>query len=416
MDKVELLAPAGSLDKLKMAIKYGADAVYIGGEEFSLRAAAENFTIENIKEGLDFAHERGKKVYVALNIIPRNGDLPVIAEYAKKLYNLGADAVIVSDLGAFSIIRETVPELPIHVSTQANNVNYQSCNMWYKMGASRIVLAREVYMDEIKAIRENLPEECEIEAFVHGAMCMSYSGRCLLSNFLTNRESNRGECAQPCRWKYYLMEEKRPGQYMPIMEDESGTFIFNSKDLCMIKHIPALIESGVKSFKIEGRVKSEYYVSTVVKAYRDAIDAYYRDPENYKFDNRWFEELKKVSHREYSEGFYFGKPEQIYTYGSYVRNYDIVGMVMDFDETTGIATIQQRNRFYKGDTVEFLPPVGDFFEHTVDYLKNAEGEDIDVAPHPQMTLKMKLLRPVERDTIVRKAVAIDKNGTDSRKN
>ena len=212
------------------------------------------------------------------------------------------------------------------------------------------------------------------------------------------------------------MEEKRPGQYMPIMEDESGTFIFNSKDLCMIKHIPALIESGVKSFKIEGRVKSEYYVSTVVKAYRDAIDAYYRDPENYKFDNRWFEELKKVSHREYSEGFYFGKPEQIYTYGSYVRNYDIVGMVTDFDETTGIATIQQRNRFYKGDTVEFLPPVGDFFEHTVDYLKNDEGEDIDVAPHPQMTLKMKLLRPVERDTIVRKAVAIDKNGTDSRKN
>lgn len=404
MDKVELLAPAGSLDKLKMAIKYGADAVYIGGKAFSLRAAAENFTLDKIKEGIDFAHERGKKVYVAINIIPRNDDLKIIPDYAGKLYELNADAVIVSDLGAFQLIHNEVPSLPIHISTQANNVNYKSCEVWHKMGASRIVLARELHIDEIKEIREHLPNECELEAFVHGAMCISYSGRCLLSNYLTNRDSNRGECAQPCRWKYYLMEEKRPNQYMPVFENEQGTFIFNSKDLCMIKHIPKLINSGIKSFKIEGRVKSEYYVATVVKAYREAIDSYYENGGNYKFDERWLDELKKVSHREYSEGFYFGNPEQIYTYGSYVRNYDIIGMVLNYDNETGIATIEQRNRFYKGDEIEFLPPVGDFYSQVVEYMENSEGEEIDVAPHPQMIVRMKVTRPVEKDTIVRKAV------------
>ncbi len=399
MKKVELLAPAGSLAKLKIAITYGADAVYIGGEEFSLRAAAENFSYDEMAEGIAFAHERGKKVYVALNIVPRSADLCKIADYAKKLYNLGADAVIVSDLGTFDIIREAAPDLDIHISTQANTVNYQTAKVWHKMGATRIVLARELTFEEIAEIRRELPEECEIEAFVHGAMCISYSGRCLMSNYLTSREGNRGECAQPCRWKYYLVEEKRPGQFMPIEENQKGTFIFNSKDMCMIEHIPRIIESGITSLKIEGRVKSEYYVATVVKAYREAIDAYY---EGKPFDKRWIEEVCKVSHREYSEGFYFGKPEQIYTYGSYVREYDIVGMVLDYKD--GIATIEQRNRFYKGETVEFLPPEGEYFSHEVTYMENAEGEEIEVAPHPQMIIKMPVDKPVSRDTIMRKKV------------
>jgi putative protease len=404
MDKVELLAPAGSLDKLKMAIKYGADAVYIGGEAFSLRAAAENFTDERIREGIKFAHKKGKRIYVAVNIIPKNDDLDIIYQYAKKLYDMEADAVIVSDLGAFHVIREAAPGLPVHISTQANNVNYKSCEVWHKMGASRIVLARELHINEIKEIRDKLPSECELEAFVHGAMCVSYSGRCLLSNYLTNRDSNRGECAQPCRWKYYLMEEMRPNQYMPVFENENGTFIFNSKDLCMIAHIPELIESGIKSLKIEGRVKSEYYVATVVKAYREAIDSYYENGAGYRFDKRWLDEINKVSHREYSEGFYFGNPEQIYTYGSYVRDYDIIGMVLSYDSDSGMATIEQRNRFYKGDSIEFLPPAGKFYSQIVEYMENSGGEEIQVAPHPQMILRMKVSRPVRPDTIVRKAV------------
>ncbi len=398
---LELLAPAGNLSKLKTAIIYGADAVYIGGEEFSLRTAADNFTYEEMKEGIAFAHERGKKVYVAVNIVPRSNELSKIGQYAKKLYEMGADAVIVSDLGAFSVIKKAAPDLPIHISTQANNTNFESANMWHSMGASRIVLARELSLSEIKTVRDNLPEECELEVFVHGAMCVSYSGRCLLSNYLTNRDSNKGECAQPCRWKYFLMEEKRPGEYFPIFENDKGTFIFNSKDLCMIEHIKELDKAGVLSLKIEGRVKSEYYVSTVVKAYRQAIDDYYAGKE---FDKKLFDEVLKVSHREYSKGFYFGNPEQIYTYGSYVRNYDIVGVVLSYDEETKMATIEQRNRFFKGDDVEFMPPRGDFIPCKIEKIITEEGEEVESAPHPQQILKIPVDTPLLKDTIMRKEV------------
>jgi len=398
---LELLAPAGNLSKLKTAIIFGADAVYIGGEEFSLRTAADNFTYEEMKEGISFAHERGKKVYVAVNIVPRSDELERIGEYAKKLYEMNADGVIVSDLGAFSVIKKAAPDLPIHISTQANNTNYESASLWHSMGATRIVLARELSLQEIKTVRENLPEDCEIEVFVHGAMCVSYSGRCLLSNYLTNRDSNKGECAQPCRWKYFLMEEKRPGEYMPVFENDKGTFIFNSKDLCMIEHIKELDEAGVKSLKIEGRVKSEYYVSTVVKAYRRAIDDYYAGKE---FDRKLFDEVLKVSHREYSKGFYFGNPEQIYTYGSYVRNYDIVGVVLEYDEKTKMAKIEQRNRFFKDDEVEFMPPVGDYVSQKITKILTEEGEEVTSAPHPQQILYIPVDTPLEKETIMRKEV------------
>ena len=321
MNKPEILAPAGSLAKLKYAVMYGADAVYIGGEAFSLRVAAKNFTLEEIKEGIEFAHQRGAKEYITANIIPHNSDLDSFPDFVRQVASLGADAIIISDLGAFSIVREVAPELDIHVSTQANNTNYASANMWYKLGAKRVILARDLSFEEIKEIRSKTPSDMEIECFVHGAMCVSYSGRCLLSNYLTHRDSNRGACSHPCRWKYYLMEEKRPGEYMPVFENERGTFIFNSKDLCMIEHIPELMDAGVTSFKIEGRVKNELYIATVVKAYRDAVDAYFENKDNYKVNEDILTELTKVSHREYTDGFYFGKPterHQLYTSNTYI--------------------------------------------------------------------------------------------------
>ena len=274
MNKPELLAPAGSRAKLKYAIMYGADAVNIGGEAFSLRVAAKNFTNEEIKEGIDFAHKYGKKVYITANIIPHNADLEAFPGFVREVYEMGADAIIVSDPGTFSIVKEVAPDLEIHISTQANNTNYKSAQFWCNLGAKRIVLARDLDFSEIAQIKQKLPQGCEIECFVHGAMCISYSGRCLLSNYMTHRDANKGACAHPCRWKYYLMEEKRPGEYMPVYENERGTFIYNSKDLCMVEHIPELIRAGIDSFKIEGRVKNELYVATVVKAYRRAIDAY----------------------------------------------------------------------------------------------------------------------------------------------
>ena len=397
---LELLAPAGSLLKLKTAILFGADAVYVGGEEFSLRTAAENFTNAELLEGIEFAHGRGKKVYAAVNIAPRNSETGRIAEYARFLEEAGADGVIVSDLGAFSVIKRHAPSLKLHVSTQANTTNFESALMWRSLGASRIVLARELSLAEIKEIREKLPPDCEIEAFVHGAMCVSYSGRCLMSNYLANRDSNRGECAQPCRWKYYLMEEKRPGEYMPVFENDKGTFIFNSKDLCMIRHIAELDRCGVHSLKIEGRVKSDFYVATVVKAYRQAIDDYYAGKE---FDEKLLEEVCKVSHREYSEGFYFRKPEQIYTYSSYVRQCELIGIVKDYDKESGIATIEQRNRFFVGDTVEFMPPEGRYKEFKIESMTDGDGVCIESAPHPQMTVKIPVDFELEKDTFMRKA-------------
>ena len=405
MNKPELLAPGGSLSKLKVAIEYGADAVYIGGEAFSLRTAAENFTVDEIKEGIAFAHERGKKVYLTANILPHNDDIKEFEGFIKEMRPLGFDAVLIADPGLFDMVQELAPDLPIHISTQANNVNYRSANFWYRQGARRVVIAREMSFKEIEEIRANIPDDLELEAFVHGAMCISYSGRCLLSNYLTNRDSNQGNCSHPCRWKYSLVEEKRPGQYMDVFENDRGTFIFNSKDLCMIEHIPELVKSGISSFKIEGRVKTEYYVATVVGAYRREIDRYFADPENYKFNPEEMEELYKVSHRPYTTGFYYHKPDsqtQVYTSSSYIREYDLIAIVTDYDEKTGIATVTQRNRFFKGDEIEIMRPMQPYFKQTVGDMENEDGEQIDVANHAEMIVKFKIDCPVKPGDMVRK--------------
>ncbi len=405
MKKVELLAPAGNLEKLKMAILYGADAVYIGGQRFGLRASADNFSVEDMQQGIKFAHERGCKLYVTVNIIPHNQDLVGLPEYIKQLAELGVDAVIVSDPGIFSIVRKVAPNMEIHISTQANNTNYQSANFWYELGAKRIVVARELSIEEIGEIGSKTPEGLEIEAFIHGAMCISYSGRCLLSNYMAGRDSNKGACSHPCRWKYQLVEEKRPGEYYPVYEDERGTYIFNSKDLCMIEHIPQLIDSGIFSFKIEGRMKSSFYVATVVSAYRKAIDSYLADPQNYTYKPQWLAELSKASHREYTTGFYFNKTtgeDQIYNTSSYVRDYDFVGLVLEYDKETKIAKIEQRNRMIVGDEIEVMSPYKDYFVQTIASMKNEDGEDIRTAPHAQMIVYMPMAQEVEPFAILRK--------------
>ncbi len=404
MKKVELLAPAGNLYKLKIAIKYGADAVYIGGEAFSLRTAADNFTPEEMAEGIKYAHDRGKKVYVTANIIPHNRDLKEMEKYFKEIYEMGADAVLVSDLGAFNLCKKAAPQLEIHISTQANNTNYATVQSWYEMGAKRVVLAREMTLAEAREIKDNISSDCELEVFMHGAMCVSYSGRCLLSNYMTARDSNYGACSHPCRWNYALMEEKRPGEYMPVFENERGTFIMNSKDLCMIEHIPELIGSGIASLKIEGRVKSEYYVATIVGAYRKAIDKYYENPAEYKFDSTWYDEIKKVSHRDYYTGFFFGIPDtgaQIYGSSSYIRECDLIGIVQDYDEKTGLAKVSQRNRFFLGDEIEIMQPGEDYFTQKVEVLKDEKMTDIEVANHAAMTVYIKTDRPVVKDAMLR---------------
>ena len=407
--KTELLAPAGDLEKLKIAVLYGADAVYIGGEEYSLRAKAKNFTEEQMKEGIEFAHSHGAKVYVTANIYAHNSDFEGMAEYFKKIEALGADAILISDLGVFSVAREAVPNMEIHVSTQANNTNYMSANMWYKLGARRVVVARELSFKEIKTIRENIHADMDIEAFVHGAMCISYSGRCLLSNYLSGRDANKGECVHACRWKYYLMEETRPGEYMPVVENERGTYIYNSKDLCMIEHIPELIDAGVQSFKIEGRMKTPFYVGTVVKAYRQAIDDCLKDRALYESKKEYYlEEVSKASHREYTTGFYYRKPdgnEQVYTNNSYIRDYDFIGMVEeDYDESTGCAVVMQRNKFEVGDEIEVMPAKGESWKMTVTKMWNEDGEEVMSAPHPQQLLKVKFDKPVKKHDMLRKAV------------
>ncbi|MBO7288972.1 MAG: U32 family peptidase C-terminal domain-containing protein [Clostridia bacterium] len=407
MNKVELLAPAGSLTKLKYAIEYGADAVYIGGEEFSLRVASQNFTLPEIKEGIEYAHKRGKKVYITANIIPHNDDLKEFPSFVREVAQLGADAIIVSDLGMFSLVREVAPQLDVHISTQANNTNFESAKMWYKLGAKRVILARDLSFKEIEEIREKINSEEELECFVHGAMCVSYSGRCLLSNYLTHRDANKGACSHPCRWKYYLMEEKRPGEYMPVFENDRGTFLYNSKDLCMVEYIPQLIKAGINSFKIEGRVKNELYVATVVGAYRRAIDAYYENPECFTVSSDILEDLEKVSHREYTTGFYFNKPNennQLYTSNTYIQDYTIVGVVKEYNKETGIATVEQRNRFFKGDKIEIIRPNGKPFEFTADFMTDADDNEIDVAPHPQMTVKLKHGNELGEFSILRKRV------------
>lgn len=406
MRKVELLAPAGNLEKLKMAVLYGADAVYFAGKQYGLRAGAGNFSLDDMEEGVKFAHRHNVKAYLTVNIIPHNRHLKGLDGFLRKAAMTGIDGIILSDPGVFSIVREVLPQVDIHISTQANTVNFMSALFWHQQGAKRIILARELSLDEIKDIREKTPPNLELEAFVHGAMCISYSGRCLLSSYMANRDSNLGDCAHPCRWKYYLMEEKRPGQFYPVFEDEEGTYIFNSKDLCMIEYIPEIIESGVSSLKIEGRMKSAYYVATVVKAYREAIDTWYRDPEEYRANrHKWLREIRKVSHREFTTGFYFDRPtreDHIYDRSSYVREYAFVGLVLDYDAQTGIATVEQRNRMFVGDRVEVVGPGRDFFNQEIKWMKDEEGNMIDVAPHPQQIVRMPMDKPVKPFDMLRK--------------
>lgn len=405
MEKIELLAPAGDLQKLKMAIAYGADAVYLGGESFGLRKSSKNFSIDEIKKAIDFAHERGKKVYITLNIVPHDKDMQGLEEYLTDLKNINADAVIVSDPGIFAVVKRTIPDMPIHISTQASVTNYETIMFWYDLGVRRIVLARELSFKEIEEISKKLPKDLDLEAFVHGAMCMSYSGRCLISNYMTGRDANMGDCAHPCRYKYNLVEETRPGQYFPVFEDENGTYIMNSKDLCMIKFIPELVKSGIKSFKIEGRVKSSYYVATVIRAYRMAIDEYYKDPENYKMNEDLLKEIRKASHRDFTTGFYLGKPTsdaQVYDTSSYLRGYDFTGLILDYDEKTKIATVEQRNRMFVGDEIEVFGPNKKHFTQVIQQMWDKNMDKIDVAPHPQQKIKILMDYPVQAMDMMRK--------------
>ncbi len=407
-NKPELLAPAGDLEKLKIAVLYGADAVYLGGEFYGLRAKAKNFTKEEMKEGVEFAHSHNVKVYVTANIFAHNDDFIGMEEYFKFLKEIGVDAVLVSDLGVLSVLKKSVPDMEIHVSTQANNTNYYAANMWYSLGARRVVVARELSLREIKEMRENIPEDMEIEAFIHGAMCISYSGRCLLSSYLTNRDSNRGACSHPCRWKYSLVEETRPGEYMPVEENERGTYIFNSKDLCMITHIPELLEAGICSLKIEGRIKTAFYVGTVIKIYREAIDDYFEDPKLYESKLSYYmEEIQKASYRDYTTGFYFGKTDendQVYTNNSYIRNYDFIGVaVEDYNEETGFVKIMQRNKFEVGDEIEFLRQKGSSISIKVTELYDEDMNPVESAPHPKQILYLKTDVPVKKYDMLRKA-------------
>lgn len=405
MKKMELLAPAGDLEKLKIAVDYGADAVYFGGEMFSLRAGAGNLTLDEIREGVAYAHARGVKCHMAMNIFAHNEDIEPLQEYLKTIRDIPIDAFIVSDPGVISLIHEMIPDAELHLSTQANMTNYATANFWYKQGVKRLVLARELTLEEIRQVRENIPADMELEAFAHGAMCISYSGRCLLSNFMINRDANRGQCAHPCRWKYKLVEEQRPGEYFPIEEDDRGTYIMNSKDLCMLEYIPQLAESGLSSLKIEGRMKSVFYVATVLGAYRKALDSYYADPNGYHFDPAWFEEMEKASHREFTTGFYFNKPsneDQNYRTSAYTREYSFTGMVKGYDPETGMAVVEQRNKMVLGDEIEIFGPGCGFFTQKLEVMLNEDGEPVESAPHPQQILQIKMQQPVAESYMIRK--------------
>ncbi|EIW18420.1 MULTISPECIES: peptidase U32 family protein [Pelosinus] len=405
MKKPELLAPAGNLEKLKMALLYGADAVFMAGKSFGLRAFSDNFTEDELKKGVEFAHSLQKKAYVTVNIFPHNEDLPALPDYIRYLSDCHVDAVIVADLGVYRMIRKVAPNLPIHISTQANNTNWSSVLFWQELGVHRVVLARELSLADITVIRDKVT--IELEAFIHGAMCISYSGRCLMSNYFTDRDANRGQCAQPCRWKFNLVEEKRPGEYYPVMEDERGTYIFNSKDLCLLPHIPELIDSGLDSFKVEGRMKSVHYAATVIKVYREAIDAYVKDPEHYSVKAEWLEELQKISHRAYTSGFYFNKAtqeDQIYGTSSYEQTFDFIGLVKSYDPATKMATIEQRNNLKVGQEIEIMQPGKPNFNQVITEMFDIEDKSISTAPHPQQLFKMRMCQEVVEYAMLRREV------------
>ena len=403
MRPVELLIPASSLEVLKIAVIYGADAVYIGGEVFGLRAKAKNFSMEDMAEGIQFAHEHGVKVYVTANILAHNGDLEGVREYFTQLKEIKPDALIISDPGIYTIAKEICPEIERHISTQANNTNYGTYQFWWNQGAKRVVTARELSLNEIAEIRKNIPDEMEIETFVHGAMCISYSGRCLLSNYFTGRDANRGACTHPCRWKYAVVEETRPGEYLPVYENERGTYIFNSKDLCMIEHIPELVEAGIDSLKIEGRMKTALYVATVARTYRKAIDDYFTDPKLYEKNMDWYQaEISKCTYRQFTTGFYFGKPDentQIYDNNTYVNEYIYLGIVEAVKDN--LCRIEQRNKFCVGDTIEIMKPDGTNVPVTVEAMYTDDGESVDSAPHPKQVLWIKLSEAAKKYDLLR---------------
>lgn len=406
MRDTELLIPAGSLDVLKTAVIYGADAVYLGGEAFGLRAKAKNFTNEEIKEGIAFAHERGVKVYITANILAHNDDLAGVEQYFEELKDVRPDALIISDPGVFAIAKRVLPDMELHVSTQANNTNYGTYLFWHQLGAKRVVSARELSLQEIREIRAHIPEDMQIESFIHGAMCISYSGRCLLSNFLVGRDANQGACTHPCRWKYSVVEETRPGEYMPVYENERGTYIFNSKDLCMIEHIPELVDAGIDSFKIEGRMKTALYVATVARTYRKAIDDYKKDPELYRKNMEWYkEEIGKCTYREFTTGFYFGKPttdSQIYDSNTYVKNYTYLGTAEEVRED-GCCRIEQKNKFSVGEQIEIMKPDGRNVLVTVKGITDEDGNTMESAPHPKQVLWVDLGSEVSPYDILRRS-------------
>ena len=388
----ELLIPASSLEVLKIAVIYGADAVYIGGEAFGLRAKAKNFSMEDMKEGIKFAHEHDVKVFVTANILAHNRDLEGVREYFAELKDVKPDALIISDPAIFTIAKEVLPDMEIHISTQANNTNYGTYNFWHGLGAKRVVTARELSLEEIKEIRNNIPDDLEIETFIHGAMCISYSGRCLLSSFMAGRDANQGACTHPCRWKYAVMEESRPGEYMPVYENERGTYIFNSKDLCMIEHIPELVEAGIDSFKIEGRMKTALYVATVARTYRMAIDDYKKSSDYYRDRIPFYKsEIAKCTYRQYTTGFFFGKPDentQIYDSNTYVKEYTYLGIVGE--ERKGKYRIEQRNKFSVGETIEVMKPNGENISVTVKSIESEDGVSQENAPHPKQIIYIDL--------------------------
>jgi len=409
MRRPELLIPASSLEVLKIAVIYGADAVYIGGEAFGLRAKAKNFSMEEMREGIRFAHEHEVKVYVTANILAHNDDLEGVREYFKELDSFAKeekpDALIIADPGVFMIAKEVCPDIERHISTQANNTNYETYRFWYGLGAKRVVSARELSLNEIKELRANIPDDLEIETFIHGAMCISYSGRCLLSNYFTGRDANQGACTHPCRWKYSIVEETRPNEYMPVYENERGTYIFNSKDLCMIEHIPELMESGIDSFKIEGRMKTALYVATVARTYRKAIDDYKVSPELYKKNlPGYLDQISNCTYRQFTTGFFFGKPSdeaQIYDNNTYLKEYTYLGIVGEQNEE-GLYRIEQRNKFSVGEEIEIMKPDGENLTVTVKRIVDEDGADMESAPHPKQVLYIDLGHPLEKYDILRR--------------
>jgi len=403
MVKPEVLSPAGDSESFNAALSFGADAVYLAGKRFGMRTASKNFSLEELNAACEKAHQLQKKVYLTCNTLPRNADLPAMPDFLREAASAGVDAFIIADLGIFEMAKRVAPEVERHISTQGGIINYEAARAWYELGAKRVVLARETRLDEIAEMRAKIPKELELECFVHGAMCVSFSGRCLISSFMTGRDANRGDCAQPCRWKYHLMEENREGEFFPVEEHDGGTYLYNSRDLCMIEHIPELVKAGVNSLKIEGRAKTYYYTAVTTNAYRHAVDEYFANPSDDYTLSPWIrEELEKISHRAYSTGFFFGtEPGQETVNGGYIRRYNAVA-VCEESSVDNVAVITQRNKFLVGDTLDILPPDGHSYNVTCLSLRNEDGEEVPSAPHPMQRLWITTDKPLIKGSVIRK--------------